>query len=170
MLFRGIDIDHRIDIHTQTLANKTAGSAALTAVASIGMPVECISRRGSYNPIINTNTIINKHEDVKRVQDWNGGGGGKHHVDDVDRMLDHRDYDAEAGRGGEDMEEYDVTPDEHVTRTLYQESDIDWKTHSLPSLGRVSSDNTLGSASGLGDADCYAIRKSVSRANRNKKV
>ena len=126
-------------------------------MAGIGMPTENISRRGSYNPVISHASP--KHEDVKRM-DWNGE---THHGTMDERMLENGDYNT--GR-----ENYDLTPEEQATRTLYQESDIDWKTHSLPSLGRASSENTLGSASGLGDADCYAIRKSVSRTNRNKKV
>ena len=159
-MYRGIDIDTRIDIHTQTLANKTAASAALTSISAIGMPAgEPFSRRGSYNPVISHHQT--KHDEVKRIE---------HHWSDEkdqspmnERMLENGDYDPR-------REEYDLTPDEKVTRTLYQESDIDWKTHSLPSLGRASSENTLGSASGLADADCYAIRKSVSRTNKNKKV
>ena len=123
------------------------------------MPAEPLSRRGSYNPIINHHST--QHHEVKRIE---------HHWSDEkdqspmnERMLENGDY-------GPGRDEYDLTPDEKVTRTLYQESDIDWKTHSLPSLGRASSENTLGSASGLADADCYAIRKSVSRTNKNKKV
>ena len=123
------------------------------------MPVdEALSRRGSYNPIISHHST--KQEKENRIKDWNEE---KHDATIKERMLENGDYNS--GREG-----YDLTPDEQVTRTLYQESDIDWKTHSLPSLGRASSENTLGSASGLGDADCYAIRKSVSRTNRNKKV
>ena len=159
MNFRGIDIDTRIDIHTQTLANRTAASAALTSISAIGMPADAtsLSRRGSYNPVINHHTST-KHDDVKRIDQWDTKQGQVN-----ERMLENGDY-------GLPREEYDLTPDEKVTRTLYQESDIDWKTHSLPSLGRASSDNTLGSASGLGEADCYSIRKSVSRTNKNKKV
>ena len=69
---------------------------------------------------------------------------------------------------------------ERETRALYQESDIDWKTHSLPSLGRVSSEeNTLNDSGsgcngrGVGDDDRednnddYSIRKSLRRARRN---
>ena len=119
--------------------------------------VESLSRRGSYNPIISHHSST-KHEEVKRMDHWDTKQGQVN-----ERMLENGDY-------GLPREEYDLTPDEKVTRTLYQESDIDWKTHSLPSLGRASSDNTLGSASGLGEADCYSIRKSVSRTNKNKKV
>ncbi len=51
-----------------------------------------------------------------------------------------------------------------ATRALYKESDIDWKTHSLPSLGRVSSDNTFESS-----GDDYAIRRSVRRTKKTRK-
>ena len=141
------------------MANKTAASAALTGICAIGMPAgEAYSRRGSYNPVISHHET--KNIDVKPIDDW--------HVEREsplnERMLENGDYDP-IGR-----EEYDLTPDEKMTRTLYQESDIDWKTHSLPSLGRASSENTLGSASGLGEADCYVIRKSVTRTNKHKQV
>ena len=36
--------------------------------------------------------------------------------------------------------------------------DMDWKTHSLPSLGRISSDNTLESSGG---DDCYTVQTST---------
>ena len=119
-----MDIEHRIDIHTQTLAHRTAASAtnALTGAVGIG---------GGYPTRKNSCTSPTQ-----------------------------RPYQSD---------KYPATPDEQVTRALYQESDIDWKTHSLPSLGRVSSDNTLES-SGVGDEDCYAIRKSVSRMNKTRNV
>ena len=98
--------------------------------------------------------------------DWSGGKQSPVN----ERMLENGDYGPGRDVYVPGREEYDITPDEKITRTLYQESDIDWKTHSLPSLGRASSENTLGSASGLGDSDCYAIRKSVSRSNKHKKV
>lgn len=118
-LLRGIDLDHRIDIHTQTLANRSAAAATTTAVGATGV--------NSYH--------LQKHGISPNLSPY----------------------------------EVNKYPEENVTRTLYQESDIDWKTHSLPSLGRVSSENTLGS-SGPGEDDCYAIRKSVSRANKSKQV
>ena len=138
------------------------------------------SRRGSYNAIVISHDRENEHHTEEHRMGGNstygndggdvrsGGHRGLNNLSPGGGVDAYDDEDRERGDYGDHDEQ--VSPDEHVTRTLYQESDIDWKTHSLPSLGRVSSDNTLGSASGLGDTDCYAIRKSVSRTNKNKQV
>ena len=52
------------------------------------------------------------------------------------------------------------------SRTLYQESDMDWKTHSLPSLGRVScSEDTFDGSSDCTRESDYAIRKTIKRGH-----
>ena len=158
---RGVDIEHRIDIHTQTLAGRTAASAMTATTGALGIPGYPGARKSSFQEMRSPSRYDEDDDEVGPD-------------DDDELMMDHDDdYD-------EEEEEYHGRRRRHHNPPRQREredrrheedeaaaaaaGDMDWKTHSLPSLGRISSDNTLESS---GADDCYTVQASSTKNRKN---